>query len=112
VDDYVPRLRSISNWKIQSSENFLLALLLNRQDKIAQDFTKFYLKDTKPELMVFCLRNQNEQFLKFALNESIFAVNYFEQAEVRDELMQILEHKANTTMVLNVLLYADFSIWP
>lgn len=74
----MPRLRSICNWKIQSSENLLLALLLNRQDKIAQDFTKFYLKDAKPELMVFCLRNQNEQYLKFALNESIFGGNYFE----------------------------------
>jgi hypothetical protein len=62
--------------------------------------------------MVFCLRNQNEHYLKFALNESIFAANYFEQPEVREELMQILQYKANTTMVLNVLLYADFSIWP
>lgn len=26
--------------------------------------------------------------------------------------MQILEHKENTILVLNVLLYADFSIWP
>jgi hypothetical protein len=83
VDDYVPRIRSICNWKIQSSENFLLALLLNRQDYIAQDFVKFYLKDATPELMVFCLRNVNENFLKFALGESIFGVNYFEKEEVR-----------------------------
>jgi hypothetical protein len=50
--------------------------------------------------------------LKFALNDSIFGVNYFEKEIVRDEILEILVHKAKTELVLNVMIYADFSLWP
>jgi len=62
--------------------------------------------------MVFALRNQNEIFLKFALNESIFGVNFFMDDKVREELLAMLAHKAKTELVLNVCVYADFSRWP
>ena len=58
-------------------------MLLNRQDEIATEFARFYLKDAQIELMVFTLRNQNEIFLKFALKESIFGVNFFSDERVR-----------------------------
>jgi hypothetical protein len=30
LDDYVPRIRAICDWRLKSSENFLLAMLINR----------------------------------------------------------------------------------
>lgn len=62
--------------------------------------------------MIFCMRNLNEIFLKFALNSSIFGTNFFSNTEVRQTLIDMLVHKAKTELVLNVLLYADFTRWP
>ncbi len=50
LDDYVPRIRAICDWRLKSSENFLLAMLINRQDVIACDFANYFLRDTKVEL--------------------------------------------------------------
>lgn len=77
LDDYVPRIRAICDWRLKSSENFLLAMLINRQDVIACDFANYFLRDTKVELFQFALRNQNEIFLKFALNEALFGASVF-----------------------------------
>jgi len=62
--------------------------------------------------MVFTLKNQNEIFLKYALNEQIFGVGFFDEEEIRDQLIEMLAHKSKTEFVLNVLIYADFSRWP
>jgi hypothetical protein len=72
LDDYVPRIRAICDWKLVSSENFMLAMLINRQDVIACDFANYFLHDINVKLFQFALRNQNEVFLKYALNTALF----------------------------------------
>ena len=43
----------------------------------------------------------------------MFGVGFFsETSAVRDQLMEMLNHKSKTELVLNVLIYADFSRWP
>ena len=67
-DDQAPnKIRLIANWKLKSNENILKSLLVNGQDSIACEFAEFYLHDAGMDLMIFCLRNYNEIFLKFAL---------------------------------------------
>lgn len=56
-DDYLKYIGQIAKWAIQSSENFLLSLLLNRQDEVATQYCKIYMKDAKIDLMIFALRN-------------------------------------------------------
>lgn len=62
--------------------------------------------------MVFAIRNQNEVFLKFALSDSIFGSDFFENQKVREEILNNIELKAKTEFYLNILLFADFSRWP
>lgn len=57
LDDYVSRIRAICDWRLKSSENFLLAMLINRQDVIACDFAYFFLSDANVQLFKFALRN-------------------------------------------------------
>ena len=61
-DSYLPKIRNIAGFNILTSENFLMSLLINRQDVIAADkrFIKHYGHDLTAELMVFAIRNQNE----------------------------------------------------
>lgn len=88
-DSYLPKIRAIAGFSIFTSENFIMSLLINRQDVIAADHRhiKEYVHDLTPELMVFAIRNQNEQFLRFALFHSLLGAQLFEKEPVRDELL-------------------------
>lgn len=44
-DDNEPRIRAICDWRLKSSENFLKAMLVNRQDAIACDYASFFQRD-------------------------------------------------------------------
>lgn len=48
-------------------------MLINRQDIIAASVGASYAKDASKDLLVFALRNNNEQFLKFAFRKVIFS---------------------------------------
>ena len=58
-DSYLPKIRAITNFGIFTSENFVMSLLLNRQDVVAADDRAIghYLHDLTNELMVFAIRN-------------------------------------------------------
>ena len=86
-------------------------MLRNRQDVIACDFVSFYMRDASVKLFQFCLRNQNEIFLKYALNQGIFKENDFLEQNIKTELMTMLRLKLKTTFVLNVCLFADLTKW-
>ena len=62
--------------------------------------------------MVFAIRNQNEQFLRYALFNSLFGSNFFNHKPVRDEILAQLQTRAKTEFILNILIFADFSRWP
>jgi hypothetical protein len=50
LDDYLPRIRAICEWRLESSENFLLAMLINRQEQIACDYANYFLHDINYKL--------------------------------------------------------------
>lgn len=91
-----------------------MSLLINRQDVIAADkrFIKHYGHDLTAELMVFAIRNQNEQFLRYALFNSLLGAELFLQPTVINEILSQLKTKAKTEFILNVVTFADFSRWP
>lgn len=113
-DSYLPKIRAVAGFALFTSENFIMSLLINRQDAIAADnrHIKEYVHDLTAELMVFAIRNQNEHFLRFALFHSLLGAQFFAEDKVREELLAQLESKAKTVFVLNVLIFADFSRWP
>ena len=107
-------MRTIANFGIYTSENFTMSLLLNRQDKIACDkkYLKVFSHDLTEELLVFAIRNLNEQFLAYSLSNTLLSSDFVNEKIVRDEILSQLEFKARDTFILNVLLFADFSRWP
>jgi hypothetical protein len=76
-EDAPGMIKQIAEWKLLSSENVLQSLLTNRQDEVACAIAELecYSVHAHVDLMIFCLQNQNEKFLKFALNMSIFSQN-------------------------------------
>jgi hypothetical protein len=63
-------------------------------------------------LMVFALRNYNENFLKYALKTSIFGISLLSTTVIIDEFLNILRSNTKNELVLNCLNYADFTRWP
>jgi hypothetical protein len=109
-DDHAPRIRAICDWRLDSTENFLMAMLINRQDVIACDFANYFLTDCNEKLFRFALRNQNEIFLKYALNEALFSEQMFQVKEIREEIMTMIRLKSKTEFILNVCLFADLAM--
>lgn len=91
-DTYLPKIRCIAAYGIQTSENFIMSLLLNRQDAIASDnkFLKQYSNDLDEQLFIFAIRNQNEQFLRYALFNSLIGADLFLSENVRKEILDQL----------------------
>ena len=61
--------------------------------------------------MVFCIDNQNEIFLKYALQTSIFSAQHIKSDNVMAEILKQLRLKLKTEFILNILIFADFSRW-
>lgn len=95
TEDEAPQvIKEVANWKLQSSENFLLAMLANQQDIIAIDYGKYYLQCAKytdgEELLLFALNNSNEYFLKHAFRNVIFDSQLLNKQNIVDEIIRIL----------------------
>ena len=88
-DSYLPKIRAIAAMGIFTSENFLMSLLINRQDVIAADprFIKYFELDLTIELLIFSIRNQNEMFLRYALSKSLLPQLYFIDEGVQEEIL-------------------------
>eukprot|EP00347_Sterkiella_histriomuscorum_P019128 403342842 len=61
------RVRDIANWRIQSTENILKALLKNNRDEIACEVCLYYIDYCDKDLFNFALLNFNETFLKILI---------------------------------------------
>ena len=110
-DDYPKMVGIIASWKLEQNENFLMSLLINRQDKVACMWVDSYLFDANEILMIFCLRNQNEVFMKHALQGSLFGMTFLSMDSVVKDLLFMMQSKAKTEFVLNCLLYVNWSQW-
>ena len=67
-DSATPKITTIAGeWRLKSSENILMSLLINRQDHIVNAYQAFYKEYQNTELFIHCIQNQNEIYLKDAL---------------------------------------------
>lgn len=65
-------------------------MLLHRQDVIACQFAVHYMQNITVNLFEFALVNQNEIFLKFALNEALFGPPMFKNESIKKEISELL----------------------
>lgn len=110
-------------WEINSTENILKSLLINRFDKIAALYGDHrYVEDEyykTQEVFLFALENENEQFLKYSFrdhptNKALFSSDVFKSTELVSPVRVLLDHLmqgACTELIMNVLTNAEFSIW-
>lgn len=87
-DDQVQRLKEVAKWKFSSTENILLSFLKNRQDMVAAEFSHYYVNCASEHLLVFCMENQNEVFLKHAFNKSFFVGSTLATDNMIEEIMK------------------------
>ena len=104
-------VKTVAQWKLKSTENILKSLLVNKMDTIAKDVALFYSERADKELLKYCLHNNNEIFLKYALRSQIFRVSYLNEDELINLILGIMEEGTKTEMLLNTLLFADFGRW-
>lgn len=108
---------------MKSNENFLKALLINRQDLVAVEYGEFYPEDTcrnRQELFIFALNNSNEMFLKYAfrdtnLGPAIFSADNFkyegDESPVISEIFKMMDEGVQTELILNTLIFAEIGKW-
>jgi len=62
----------VVNWLVETDDNILIALLEHDFDQIALDHIGHYTIHINTDLLLYCLKNGNEEFLKGALKLSAF----------------------------------------
>jgi len=71
----------------------------------------FYIDNADRDLLIFALSNFNEIFLKHALRNSILGANLLVQPYVIEKILGQLKRDAKSELILNVLLFSDFTRW-
>lgn len=89
----------------------LKALLVNNADFSAITYTHLYFKDVNKELLIFCLKNTNQDFLKVALKDNIFTGHHLNDTKFIDETLTIFEFGSKIDLLLNVMEYMEFTKW-
>ena len=105
------KIEEIWKWKMQSVENFLKVLLEKSWDHLAIKYAYSFQEDAGSKLLEFCIINENEDFLRYALNEQIFKQKVIDSPEITSMIIQMLESKMWCNIVINILLYSDFHSW-
>lgn len=88
----------VCKWRLNSSENILKSLLINRFDKIAalHGDSRYVDGDKDQEVFLFALQNENEQFLKYSFrdhptNAALYTSDVFKSTEKVNVIEKILE---------------------
>lgn len=105
------RVRQMAFWRLRTTENLLKSLLKHHMDVVANEVAIFYIDDAGEDLLLFALRNFNEIFLKYALRTSIIGSNLMVRPEVIDPILEIFSRGSRSELLLNVLLFSDFTRW-
>ena len=71
----------------------------------------FYIDNADRDLLLYALHNFNEIFLKYALRNSIIGSNLLTQPYVIEKILELFSRKAKSELILNVLLFSDFTRW-
>jgi hypothetical protein len=110
-DEAQTHLASVAKWNLEFSENLLHSLLINRQDKIAAEYGKNYLKDADEGLLRDAIKDSNEYFLKHAFRTQIFPMSMLIKPDIIVFLLTCLKQGLKTEMILNILIFTDFGRW-
>lgn len=106
------RIKEISDWRLSiKGENMLLALCQCNMDAIACSAAPFYPYDASDQLFNLCIDNENEVFMKYALQESLFDLKLLEHDNVISNILTTIEKGQRLDLCFNVLTYANFSKW-
>ncbi len=70
-----------------------------------------YVDYADVQLLKFALNNFNEYFLKHALRNSIIGSQLMIDKEVINEIFTLFNKRMRSELILNVLLFSDFSRW-
>ncbi len=70
-----------------------------------------YVDYADVQLLKFALNNFNEYFLKHALRNSIIGSQLMIDKEVINEIFTLFKKRMRSELILNVLLFSDFSRW-
>ena len=71
----------------------------------------FYIDNADKELLVFALENYNETFLKYAFRNSIFGSNFLNMEDIIEKILHIFNNGAKSELIMNILIFADFTRW-
>ena len=105
------KINQVVYWKIHTKENMLRALLENNADFSASKYTHLYFHDVDMELLLFCLKNTNQEFLKKALKDNVFTGIHLNNEKFIPEVIQIYRFGTRIDLLLNVLGYMEFTKW-
>lgn len=101
----------VVNWLVETDDNILIALLEHEYDQIALDYIGYYNVHINTDLLLYCLKNGNEPFLKGALKLSAFDKLIFRKDEVVSQFISLLKGGDRMNYLLNILTLVDLSIW-
>lgn len=110
-DEYYKHIQTISNWKMQTKDNFLKALLHHDHDDLAIKMIGYYIGDMNSELLIYCLDHGKEKFFNKSLELIAFNKYLFKEDHVADKLLDLLKSGSNTIYYLNILTMIDISLW-
>ena len=108
IDQFIT---NVVNWLVITDDNILIALLQHEYDNLALDWIGYYTDDINVDLLLYCLKNGDEPFLKKALKMLAFDKLIFRQAEVINEFIRLLKTGSRTNYQLNILTLVGLSIW-
>ena len=103
-------IENVVNWLVDTDDNILKALWMREFDDIALKYLGSYVDDIDVELLLYCLDNGNEKFLKGALKLSAFDKLLFRDPRVINNIINLLKSGYRINFLLNVLNLLDFSI--
>jgi hypothetical protein len=111
-DKAMKRIEEVAGWKIKpDNESMLKSLLRNNADMAACKHSGFYIMDADIELFIYSIRNENDEFIKHALKESVFTINMLSDPILIDELIESLQDGRHIELCLNIMTYSDFGRW-
>ena len=105
------KVEQICKWRMLSTENFLQLLMHKSWDSLAIKYVYAFKEDADSKLLQFWILNENEDFLRYALNEQIFMQKVIDSQETTSMIIDLLERKVWCAIVINVLLFSDFHNW-
>ena len=105
------KVDNICQWKVRTSENILKCLLERSWDNLAIKHAEFYIKDADCELLKYCIKNENEQFLIYALNNKIFVSSVLNSEKSKNMILDMFNSRTRCDYLVNILMYCNFHYW-